>query len=61
MLLSKGDGQQAAIGTLMNGGTVKPGEIKITASSGAYIYLKSDGSVVINGMEIDRNGVIVSE
>lgn len=61
MLLSKSDGQQAAMGTLMYDGDLKPGEIKITSLSGAYIHLKSDGSVVINGMKIDKNGVIADE
>lgn len=32
------------------------GEVRITALSGAFIYLKKDGSVVINGAVIDKNG-----
>lgn len=61
MLLTKSDGEQAAIGTLMKNSGIKAGEIKITAASGAYIHLKNDGTVVINGLQIDRDGVIVNE
>ncbi len=61
MLLSRCDGQQSAVGVLMNGAEVRCGEIMISAASGAYIYLKHNGSVVINGLEIDRNGVMHSE
>lgn len=61
MLLSNSSGQQAAIGTLMQDTDTEPGEIKITAASGACIRLKNNGSVVINGMEIDKDGVIVCE
>lgn len=61
MLLTKSDGEQAAIGVLMKNNGVKAGEVKITAASGAYIHLKNDGSVVINGLEIDRDGVIADE
>lgn len=61
MLLTKGDGEQAAIGVLMKNNGIKAGEVKITAASGAYIHLKNNGSVVINGLEIDRDGVIADE
>ncbi len=61
MLISNCSGQQAAIGTLLSSKELKSGEIKITAGSGAYVYLKDNGSVIINGLEIDKNGVIASE
>lgn len=61
MLLAKSDGQQAAIGTLMSSDVLAAGEIMIKSSSGAYIHLKENGSVIINGLEISRNGVIVNE
>lgn len=61
MLLTKSDGEQAAIGVLMKNSNVRPGEVRITAASGAYIHLKDNGSVVINGLEIDRDGEIVNE
>lgn len=37
---------------------LKNGEIKICALSGAYILLRADGSVVINGTVIGKNGKI---
>lgn len=61
MLLSSDGGQQAAIGVLMDGGNIEQGEIKITSASGAYIHLKNDGSVVINGRKINKDGVIADE
>lgn len=61
MLLAKSDGSQAAIGTLMKNDGIKAGEIKIASASGAFIHLKDDGSVVINGLKINRNGVIENE
>lgn len=61
MLLAKSDGQQAAIGTLMNPDGIANGEIMIKSLSGAYVHLKNNGSVIINGLEISRDGVIVNE
>lgn len=58
MLLTKCDGQQAAIGTLMQNDDIRSGEIKITSASGAYIHLRDNGTVVINGMIIDKDGVM---
>lgn len=58
LLLTKYAGTQAGIGTLMRGGELKPGEIKIFSPSGAYVQLCSDGSVVINGLTINKNGEI---
>ncbi len=61
MLLTRSDGRQTAIGVHMKSSGVKSGEVRITAESGAYIHLKRDGSVVINGLKIDRDGVIINE
>lgn len=58
MLLTESDGSQAAFGVEMERENIAAGEIKITSSSGAYIYLKNDGSVIINGLVIDSKGVI---
>ena len=59
LLLSQSSGEQAAIGVSMSSHDLKTGEIRITSASGGYIYLKDDGSVVINGLEINRWGEIV--
>ena len=61
MLLVSCAGEQTAIGVPMSADALKSGEIKIKAASGAFIYLKNNGSVVINGLEINRNGEIEYE
>ncbi len=58
MLLIEKSGEQAALGIAVKNKKLLSGEIKIESSSGAYIYLKNDGSVIINGLEISRDGVI---
>ena len=40
---------KATVGTRMNPSGIKNGEIRIANKSGAYILLKNDGSVEING------------
>lgn len=49
---------QAIIGINMKDTRLKQGEIKIVSKSGAYVYLKADGSVEINGLIINKNGVV---
>lgn len=61
LILTHCDAQQTAIGVSMASKGLKAGEIKITSQSGGYIYLKNDGSVVINGLEIDKDGVIAGD
>jgi len=56
MMIAKCDGRSAATGVLMNSSELKTGEIKITSASGGYIFLRNDGSVVINGLVINKNG-----
>lgn len=58
VLSARNASAQAIIGIEMSGKGLRQGEIKITAASGAYIHLRDDGSVVINGLEINKNGVI---
>lgn len=58
MLLTQSDGEQASFGVEMSTQGIKPGEIKITSQFGGYIYLKNDGSVVINGLKINSKGEI---
>lgn len=58
MLLASFDGKQGALGIAMNAESLDAGEIKITSPFGAYIHLKKDGSVVINGVVISKTGEI---
>lgn len=47
------------VGTPMNNTTVKAGEVYIKGSSSAYIHLKQNGTIVLNGLTINANGTIV--
>lgn len=49
-----------ALGTKCKAGALKSGEVMLTSLGGATVYLKNDGSVVINSLVIDKNGVIVN-
>lgn len=51
----------AIAGTKAVQSNLKNGEIKICSLSGAYILLSSDGSVVINGTVIGKNGKITEK
>lgn len=58
IILNSTDGQ-VALGTKSAADNVlHNGEIKISSKGGANIVLKNDGSVVINSLVIDKNGVI---
>lgn len=58
MLLAECGGETVGLGVPAGSEDIKTGEIKITAASGAFIHLLQDGSVIINGLKINRNGVI---
>lgn len=58
MLLIESSGEQASLGVVMKNENLQTGEVKITSSGGAYIHLRNDGTVVINGVEISKEGVI---
>ncbi|MGN1329014.1 MAG: hypothetical protein ACI4V4_04865 [Eubacterium sp.] len=58
ILMARSAGEQISFATQMNAESINEGEIKITCASGGYIYLKNDGSVIINGLKINRKGVI---
>lgn len=58
LLMTRSAGEQVSFGTEMKADSVSEGEIKIASASGAYIYLKNDGSVIINGLKINSKGVI---
>jgi hypothetical protein len=57
IILPSSDGQ-VAVGVKNFCESIESGEVKITSKGGAYIILKNDGSVVINSLVIDKNGVI---
>lgn len=49
---------QVAIGSRTKATMLESGEIEILSMGGASICLKNDGSVVINSLIIDKDGVI---
>ncbi|MBR3148972.1 MAG: phage baseplate assembly protein [Eubacterium sp.] len=51
---------EVAIGTKTKEAGLDAGEVMISSLGGASIILKNDGSVIINSLEIDKNGVIHS-
>lgn len=57
-LIASNGSSYAGLGVELGGSALPVGEIRITAQSGAYIHLRNDGSVIINGMKISRDGVI---
>lgn len=59
ILLAGSDAAQAGVGVEMNSHGLKQGEIYISNLAGAYIYLRKDGNVIINGLEIDCNGEVI--
>lgn len=57
LLVPSSDGQ-VAVGVKDRASSLEPGEVEISSLGGAKIVLKNDGSVQINSMVIDKNGVI---
>lgn len=61
LVLMKADGSQLGIGVPASDSSLKTGEIKITAKSGAFIHLRDDGSISLNGLIINNNGEIKND
>ncbi len=61
VMLIPSDNGQAVIGTLCRTGDIKTGEIRLCSKGGASIVLKNDGSIVLNGLVINRHGVIEND
>lgn len=59
MLLPSSDGQ-VVIGA-KSSNSCDAGEVVITSLGGAKIMLKNDGTIVLNSLVIDKNGVIVND
>lgn len=59
LMIPTSDGN-ACCGAKSKGSLLKVGEIMISSPCGGYIYLKADGSVVINGLVIGIDGEIVT-
>lgn len=61
VMIIPSDGGQAMIGTLSKSSGLKSGEIKISSKGGATIILRNDGSIELNSLVINRNGVIEND
>lgn len=57
ILVPSSDGQ-VAVGSRCVENALESGEVCIKSKGGATVMLKNDGSVVINSLVIDKNGVI---
>ncbi|MBR0412095.1 MAG: phage baseplate assembly protein [Eubacterium sp.] len=57
VVLPSSDGE-ITLGTRCKASTLQSGEVMISSLGGAKILLKNDGTVVINSMVINREGVI---
>ena len=60
VLIVNGSSGTVFAGTKMITPSMEQGEIEIKSLGGACITLKNDGSVIINGLVIDKNGKIDS-
>ena len=61
LLLTQGGGEQVCIGVESDSSAVGYAEVKITSLSGAYIHLKNDGSIELNGLLISKEGKIIEQ
>ena len=60
MIIPSNNGQ-AVVGALCRVESLEAGEIRLSSLGGAEILLKNDGSIVLNGLVINKHGVIENE
>lgn len=60
IMLESNDGA-VVLGALNKNDGLESGEVKISSLGGAYIILKNNGDIVLNGLVIDSGGVIKNE
>lgn len=60
MIIPSNSGQ-ALVGTLCKAESLETGEVRLSSLGGAVILLKNDGSIVLNGLVINKYGVIENE
>ena len=61
VLMLPSNDSSVVLGTLNKCNDVESGEIKIVSKGGAYIILKNNGDIVLNGLVINGGGVIQNE
>ena len=60
IMLESNDGA-VVLGALSKDEDIESGEVKSSSLGGAYIILKNNGDIVLNGLVIDSRGVIQNE
>lgn len=60
IMIESNDGA-VVLGALSKDEDIESGEVKISSLGGAYIILKNNGDIVLNGLVIDSRGVIQNE
>lgn len=60
MLMPSSSGQ-VMIGALSKNDDLESGEIRLSSLGGATIVLKNDGTIMLNSLVIDENGVIKND
>lgn len=60
IMLESNDGA-VVLGALNKNDGLESGEVKISSLGGAYIILKNNGDIVLNGLVIDSGGVMKNE
>lgn len=60
IMLESNDGA-VVLGAMSKDEDIESGEVKISSLGGAYIILKNNGDIVLNGLVIDSRGVIQNE
>lgn len=60
IMLESNDGA-VVLGALSKDKDIESGEVKISSLGGAYIILKNNGDIALNGLVIDSRGVIQNE
>lgn len=59
LLLTPVTGADACAGALTSTAGLAPGELRLSSSGGATIYLRQNGDIVLNGVVITKDGEII--
>lgn len=59
LLLLLVDGVETCVGCLSTASDIESGELKLTSSGGATVWLKKNGEISLNGLTITQNGRLI--
>lgn len=60
LMLMPVEGTNICLGVQVGTRGLNPGELMLTSVGGAKIHLRKDGSITLNGLEIDKSGRILN-